>query len=147
MGGRGSAGRAHAVTAGSTPIQAVQPPTEQVRVDQDTASDQQTALVNRRWERFVHDAITQVIANRSYDYNDFVGMTELRAALDARGTTRAAQDKQLKRMSIDGTIILYPESNRKMLTDADHAAAIRIGNDYCHIICWGEGHHRISPEQ
>jgi hypothetical protein len=142
-------------TARDSHPEVAEPPTEQVPAGTDTGADQttantaadhKTARVNRRWDQFVHDAIIGATA-RPFNDNEWMGMTELRAALDARGTTRVAQDDQLKRMSIDGTIILVPESNRKMLTDADRAAAVRIGGDDCHVVCWGEGHHRLSPEQ
>ncbi len=146
MGGRGSRGRPvdeHSPRQPSSEVTGTDTGTDQPTAN---TGDEKTVRVNRRWERFVREAIAEVVANRSYN-NDFVGMDALRAALDARGTTRDAQDKQLKRMSKDGTIILVPESNRKMLTDADHAAAIRIGGDDCHVVYWGEGHHRLPPEQ
>jgi hypothetical protein len=43
-------------------------------------------------------------------------------------------DEVLLRMMKTGTVHLAPDSNRKMLTEADHEAAVRIGGENNHLI-------------
>jgi hypothetical protein len=65
----------------------------------------------------------------------WVGLVELRELL---GDVPAQDvDTALKELSRTGQAILSPTSNRKLLTPADHAAAIRIG---------GEDNHRLLIE-
>lgn len=59
---------------------------------------------------------------------DFVRLADLRTEL------RLEVDALLKTMSRDRHVHLVPDENRKMLTEADHAAAIRIGGDDNHLI-------------
>lgn len=66
---------------------------------------------------------------------DWVGLAELRSMLD--GAPTGAVDGVLKELSRTGQAHLSPTSNRKLLTDADHAAAVRIG---------GEDNHRLLIE-
>ncbi len=148
MGGRGSAGRAHAVTAGSTPLQALQPPTEQADQPDPTPPppekapdpvDPRTAAVNRRWDKAVHDVLTDLVPR-----GDWADLVDLRAALDARGVSRDAQDAHLKRLSREGALHIVPESNRKVLTEADHAASIRIGGEENNLVMWNPT--RPGPE-
>lgn len=83
-----------------------------------------------RWDKFVHNSIEQLTKSKG----DWAGLTDVRRKLDDRGTTRAAQDEHLKRMSREGKIQLVPESNRKALRPEDHDAAIRIGGEDNHLI-------------
>src|SRR5262245_1195111 len=59
---------------------------------------------------------------------EFVRLADLRAEL------REEVDALLKKMSRDRRVYLEPDENRKMLTDADHTAAIRIGGEDNHLI-------------
>ncbi|SDI31375.1 hypothetical protein SAMN05192558_10792 [Actinokineospora alba] len=62
----------------------------------------------------------------------WVSLTELRSMLvHAR---RPDVDAVLKELDRSGKAHLVPESNRKVLTEADHAAAIRIGGEDNHLI-------------
>ena len=88
-----------------------------------------TDQIEARWNKIVTDAVTNL-----RNTTGSVAMVDLRRVLDARTLNRDTQDQNLKRMSRTRLIDLAPESNRKTLTDADHAAAIRIGDDDCHII-------------
>ncbi|GAA2684767.1 MULTISPECIES: hypothetical protein [Actinosynnema] len=59
---------------------------------------------------------------------DWVRLAKLRPRLSE------AVDAALRRMLRHGEVHLAPDSNRKVLTDADHAAAIRIGDEDKHLI-------------
>jgi hypothetical protein len=63
---------------------------------------------------------------------DLVRLAQLRPMLD--GAARADVDGVLREMSRAKQAHLVPDSNRKMLTDDDHAAAIRIGGEDNHLL-------------
>jgi len=63
---------------------------------------------------------------------DWVRLAKLRPRLN--GAARGEVDATLTRMTKTGTVHLVPDSNRKALTDADHAAAIRIGGEDKHLM-------------
>jgi hypothetical protein len=66
---------------------------------------------------------------------DWVGLVDLRPMLGDAPTRDV--DAVLKELSRAGRVHLVPRSNRKLLTPADHDAAIRIG---------GEDNHLLSVE-
>jgi hypothetical protein len=63
---------------------------------------------------------------------DWVRLAKLRPKLD--GAEKDEVDRVLLTMAKTGLVHLAPDSNRKMLTDADHAAAIRIGSENKHLM-------------
>lgn len=63
---------------------------------------------------------------------DWVRLAELRPLLD--GTARDDVDRALKAMSRSGQANLAPDPDRKSLTAADRAAAIRIGGEDNHLL-------------
>ncbi len=63
---------------------------------------------------------------------DWVGLVELRPMLGEASTVDV--DAVLKELSRSGQVHLVPDSNRKTLTAADHAAAIRIGGEDNHLL-------------
>ncbi|QWF83017.1 hypothetical protein [Amycolatopsis sp. CA-230715] len=63
---------------------------------------------------------------------DWVGLVDLRPMLG--GASADAVDALLKELSRAGKVHLVPESNRKVLTAADHKAAIRIGGEDNHLL-------------
>lgn len=63
---------------------------------------------------------------------DLVRLAQLRPMLN--GAARADVDGVLREMSRAKQAHLVPDSNRKMLTDDDHAAAIRIGGEDNHLL-------------
>lgn len=63
---------------------------------------------------------------------DWVALVELRPMLGEASTVDV--DSVLKELSRSGQADLVPESNRKALTAADHAAAIRVGGEDNHLI-------------
>ncbi|WP_018683664.1 hypothetical protein [Actinokineospora enzanensis] len=91
--------------------------------------------VDTRWDKAVRAAIEALAPRRG----GWVGLVDLRPAL--AGTSRAAQDRHLVRMLRERKIHLVPESNRKALTPAARAAAIRIGNEDNHLITWNHHNH------
>lgn len=63
---------------------------------------------------------------------DWVGLVDLRPLLGGAATEDV--DAVLIELSRAGQAHLVPESNRKALTAADHAAAIRIGGEANHLL-------------
>ena len=63
---------------------------------------------------------------------DWVRLAKLRPKLNGAGKDEV--DQTLLAMTRSGLVHLAPDSNRKVLTDADHAAAVRIGKESKHLI-------------
>ncbi|MEV6909289.1 hypothetical protein [Amycolatopsis sp. NPDC051071] len=63
---------------------------------------------------------------------DWVGLVDLRPMLGEASTVDV--DAVLKELSRSGQVHLVPESNRKTLSAADHAAAVRIGGEDNHLL-------------
>lgn len=63
---------------------------------------------------------------------DWVRLAKLRPRLN--GAEKNEVDEVLLAMAKTGLVHLAPDSNRKVLTDADHAAAIRIGSENKHLM-------------
>ncbi|QFZ16977.1 hypothetical protein [Saccharothrix syringae] len=63
---------------------------------------------------------------------DWVRLARLRPRLN--GADRDEVDAVLLEMVRTGTVHLAPDSNRKVLTEADHAAAIRIAGEDNHLV-------------
>lgn len=64
---------------------------------------------------------------------DWAGIVDIRRQLGDQ-YDRAEVDSVLKQLDRSGVVVIAPESNRKALTEEDHAAAIRIGGEDNHII-------------
>jgi hypothetical protein len=63
---------------------------------------------------------------------DWVRLAKLRPELN--GADKAEVDAVLVEMVKTGTVHLAPDSNRKVLTEADHAAALRIAGEDNHLV-------------
>jgi hypothetical protein len=63
---------------------------------------------------------------------DWVRLAKLRPKLNGAGKDEV--DNTLRAMTRTGLVHLAPDSNRKALTEADHAAAIRIGSEHKHLV-------------
>ncbi|MBN6034745.1 hypothetical protein [Amycolatopsis sp. 195334CR] len=63
---------------------------------------------------------------------DWIRLARIRPKLN--GAEKSEVDETLLEMMKTGTVHLAPDSNRSALTDADHAAAVRIGGEDKHII-------------
>ncbi|WP_236703753.1 hypothetical protein [Lentzea aerocolonigenes] len=105
------------------------------------------ALVLRRIVRFVYERgflaeairsgdleslIRQVYLDLGDGYQDWVRLAKIRPRLN--GADREEVDDTMLKMVKTGYAHLVPSSNRKMLTDEDHAAAIRIGGEDKHLM-------------
>lgn len=82
------------------------------------------------------DDLERVIRTVYFDLaggpQNWVKLAKLRPQLN--GAAKAEVDATLRTMTKTGTVHLVPDSNRKALTDADHAAAIRIGGEDKHLM-------------
>lgn len=65
---------------------------------------------------------------------DFVSIADLRDRMTKAGLSRADQDRLLARLERDPDINIVPQSNQKVLTDRDRAAAIHIGGQDKHAL-------------
>jgi len=82
------------------------------------------------------DSIGAAYKSLSSKPNRFVKLTELRPLIG--GKDREDVDKTLIAMFRSGDVHLSPDSDRRNLTDADRAAAIRVGNEDKHLIAFSE---------
>jgi hypothetical protein len=80
----------------------------------------------------LESAIRSTYQELSKKPQDWVRLAKLRPALD--GASRDDVDRVLLAMSRTGLVHLSPDSNRKALTEADRAAAIRIGSEPKHLV-------------
>lgn len=79
----------------------------------------------------------ETLIRKAYDElsarpQDWVRLAKLRPKLN--GADKEEVDKVLKEMTKTGLVHLAPDSNRKVLTEADHAAAIKIGSENKHLL-------------
>jgi hypothetical protein len=79
-------------------------------------------------ESLIRSAYQQLSA----EPQDWVRLAKLRPKLNGAGKDEV--DRELLAMVRTGLVHLAPSSNRKALTDADHAAAIRIGSEDKHLV-------------
>jgi hypothetical protein len=80
----------------------------------------------------IEDRIRNAYRELVKEPRGWVGLVDLRPKL---GDASAEEvDAVLKKLSGSGEIHLVPEDNRKVLTAADHAAAIRIGGEDNHLL-------------
>ncbi|MDX3663640.1 hypothetical protein PV646_40670 [Streptomyces sp. ID05-26A] len=79
----------------------------------------------------LEELIRQVYLELGDGYQDWVRLAKIRPRL---GAERDDVDETLLQMVKAGDTHLVPSSNRKALTDEDHAAAIRIGGEDKHLM-------------
>ncbi|WP_439660209.1 hypothetical protein ACSHWB_01110 [Lentzea sp. HUAS TT2] len=79
----------------------------------------------------LEELITRVYLELGDGYQDWVRLAKVRPRL---GADRDEVDETLLKMVKTGTAHLVPDSNRKVLTEEDHAAAIRIGDEDKHLL-------------
>lgn len=63
---------------------------------------------------------------------EWTPITEIRRQWD--GIPRATQDGALRQLAMAGEILLAPQANQKILTQADRAAAVWFGNEANHLV-------------
>lgn len=78
------------------------------------------------------DRIRLAYRKLARDPQDLVSLTQLRPLLGA--APRDEVDAALRRMSRARQANLVPQANQKTLSQADRAAAVRIGNEDCHLV-------------
>jgi hypothetical protein len=76
--------------------------------------------------------IRKVYLDLSVKPQDWIRLARIRPKLN--GADKSEVDDVLLKMMKTGTVHLAPDSNRKVLTDADHAAAVRIGGEDLHLM-------------
>ncbi|WP_049796984.1 hypothetical protein [Actinosynnema mirum] len=79
----------------------------------------------------IENAVRDAYQKLSVKIQDWVPLRTLRPLLPG---SRDEQDAVLRGLLRTGQIHLAPDSNRKVLTDADHAAAIHIGGEDKHLM-------------
>ena len=83
-------------------------------------------------ETGLESLIREAYEELSMKPQDWVRLAKLRPRLN--GADKDEVDQVLRAMTRTGLVHLAPSSNRKALTDADHAAAIRIGSEEKHLV-------------
>lgn len=81
----------------------------------------------------VERKIQQVYTELARNPGSWVGLADLRDRLGV-DVPRAEVDRVLKQMSRERRVTIAPESNRKVLDERDHAAALRIGGEEQHLL-------------
>jgi hypothetical protein len=76
--------------------------------------------------------IRAVYLDLSVKPQDWIRLARIRPRLN--GADKGEVDEVLLKMVRTGKVHLAPDSNRKVLTDADRAAAIRIGSEDKHLL-------------
>lgn len=82
--------------------------------------------------RGLEELVRQVYLELGDGYQDWVRLAKIRPRLD--GADREEVDETLLKMVKGGDTHLVASANRKVLTDEDHAAAIRIGGEDKHLL-------------
>lgn len=80
----------------------------------------------------LEDAIRRIYKELSSKPQDWVRLAHLRPKLD--GAKKDEVDQTLLGMQKSGLVHLSPDSDRLALTEADHAAAIRVGKEDKHLV-------------
>ncbi len=76
--------------------------------------------------------IRSVYLDLSDGPQDWIRLARIRPKLDS--AEKSEVDETLLKMMKTGTVHLAPDSNRKVLTEADHEAAVRVGGEDKHLI-------------
>lgn len=79
----------------------------------------------------LRDAIVVAYLELCVDNQDWIRLARIRPLVNA---PREMVDAELLAMMRGGSVHLAPDSNRKVLTEEDHAAAIRFGNEDHHLL-------------
>jgi hypothetical protein len=80
----------------------------------------------------IEERIRTAYRKLASDPRDWVGLAQLRPLLG--DTPREAVDETLRALSRSRRANLVAQANQKVLSQADRAAAVRIGNQDCHLI-------------
>lgn len=80
----------------------------------------------------LEELIRDLYGELSVKSQDWIRLARIRPQTD--GIDREAVDAVLMKMIKTGRVHLAPDSNRKVLTDEDHRAAVRIGGEENHLL-------------
>ncbi len=80
--------------------------------------------------------IRAVYEELAVEPQDWIRLARIRPRLN--GAEKSDVDDTLVKMMKGGTVHLAPESNTKVLTPDDHAAAIRVGSEDLHLVAMEE---------
>lgn len=80
----------------------------------------------------LEDLIREAYHDLSEGPLDWIRLARIRPRLDGAG--KGEVDEVLLEMIKTGTVHLAPDSNRKVLTEDDHAAAVRVGGEDKHLL-------------
>jgi hypothetical protein len=86
-------------------------------------------------EQILRTRITNAYDALTDEPGGWVSLTRLRPFFG--DVSRAAMDDALRKVSREPGVTVAPQSNQKMLTDADHAAALHIGGQDKHVLSIG----------
>jgi hypothetical protein len=142
MGGRGGKGYARRggmnedspplTLASEFPVDEPPKSPEERRPDPEPPTEQEPAGPDRDTAGGLESTIRDAYAELSTKPQDWVRLSTLREKLG--NPDKAEMDAILLAMIRTGRVHLAPDSDRKTLTDADHAAAFRIGREDKHLI-------------
>ncbi|KOV84561.1 hypothetical protein [Nocardia sp. NRRL S-836] len=86
--------------------------------------------------RDLESLIRSVYEELAVEPQDWIRLARIRPRLN--GAEKGEVDDALVKMMKTGTVHLAPESNTKVLTPDDHAAALRLGNEDLHLVAMEE---------
>ncbi|HUQ57233.1 hypothetical protein [Lentzea sp.] len=86
--------------------------------------------------RDLESLIRSVYEELAVEPQDWIRLARIRPRLN--GAERGEVDDVLVKMMKTGTVHLAPESNTKVLTAEDHAAALRVGSEDLHLVAMEE---------
>ncbi|SDH17017.1 hypothetical protein SAMN05216553_11739 [Lentzea fradiae] len=93
-------------------------------------------LVDVIRSRDIESLIRSVYEELAVEPQDWIRLARIRPRLN--GAERGEVDETLVKMMKTGTVHLAPESNTKVLTAEDHAAALRVGSEDLHLVAMEE---------
>jgi hypothetical protein len=98
--------------------------------------DARGTLVEVIRSRDLESLIRSVYEELAVEPQDWIRLARIRPRLN--GAEKSEVDDTLVKMMKTGTVHLAPESNTKVLTAEDHAAALRVGSEDLHLVAMEE---------
>ena len=96
----------------------------------------QGTLIDVIRSRDLESLIRSVYEELAVEPQDWIRLARIRPRLN--GADKGEVDETLVKMMKTGTVHLAPESNTKVLTAEDHAAALRVGSEDLHLVAMEE---------
>ncbi|MFJ5989347.1 hypothetical protein [Lentzea sp. NPDC092896] len=98
--------------------------------------DARGTLIEVIRSRDLESLIRSVYEELAVEAQDWIRLARIRPRLN--GADKGEVDETLVKMMKTGTVHLAPESNTKVLTAEDHAAALRVGSEDLHLVAMEE---------